>query len=94
VLFIFIFLKIYLFLLERERENEWEGQRVRERERGKLKQTPRLSRSPMRSSIPQPRDHDLSRNQELEAHPTALPRHPKEVLFKDWGVATEGSSPP
>ena len=30
----------------------------------------------MRASIPEPRDHDLSRNQELDVQPTEPPRRP------------------
>ena len=53
-----------------------EGQREREGPKQALQSVP----SPMRGSIPQPWDRDLSGNGESEAQPTEPPRPPVHVL--------------
>ena len=50
------------------------GERCREREN--LKQAPHSVWSLKLGLIPQPWDHDLSRNQDSETQPTESPRHP------------------
>ena len=59
-------------LLEREREGVGEGQR----ERGDVKQAARSARSLMQGLIPQPWDHDLSRNQGSDTQMSEPLRHP------------------
>ena len=50
------------------------GEGQRERKRENLQQAPHSTWSLMQGSIPQPWDHDLSQNQELDAQPTEPPR--------------------
>ncbi|XP_048068548.1 tumor protein p53-inducible nuclear protein 1 isoform X2 [Ursus arctos] len=62
--------------------------RGRGRRRESLKQAPRSAQSQTRGSISQPRDHDLSRNQESDAQPTEPPRRPKrpgKAAYKTHG---------
>ena len=57
----------------------WAGQGQREREN--LEQAPCSAQSMMQGLIPWPWDHDLSRNQELDAQLTESPRGPKMNFF-------------
>ena len=72
----YFFVSVFVFFeTQRERERE------REREEGErnLKQAAHLAWSPMRDSISQLWDHDLSQNQELDTQSTEPPRCP--MLF-------------
>ena len=79
---LFSILCIYVFIcLILEIEHEQGRARGRERKRENLKQALCSAQSPMRGSIPQPWDHDLSQNQESDAQLTEPPRHPKICFF-------------
>ena len=67
-----------LFFYFRESVSGVGEQRESNRENPKL--APHLTWNPMQGSIPQPWDHDLSRNQESDAQTTESPRHPAPVL--------------
>ena len=58
-------------------EGEGEGERKREN----IKQPPHSVQSLTQGLIPRPWDHDLSRNQELDAQPTEPPRHPSVNFY-------------
>ena len=58
------------------------GGREREREKRNFKQAPRSVQNQTWGSIPQPWDHDLSPNQELDAQPTEPPMHPLLKYFR------------
>ena len=62
---------------ERAPARDWE----RGRERENPNQAPRLVQSPMWGSIPGPWDHDVSRNQELDAPASEPPGAPKLLCF-------------
>ena len=66
------FLNIYLFIRETDRERAGGGT-------GENFQT----NSPLRSLIPRPWDHDLSRNQGLDVQSTEPPRCPV-ILVQVW----------
>ena len=53
-----------------------------QRERENRKQAPRSVQSPVRGSIPQPWDHNLSRNQESDTPLTEPPGAPKRANFQ------------
>ena len=57
--------------------------RAVEEERQNLKQAPHSARSPTRGSISRPWNHDLSRNQELDAQLIEPPRHPNNNIIND-----------
>ena len=64
--YIYIYIYIYIYReRERERERVQAGERRKGKEKENLKQAPCSVQSPTQGSIPQPRDHDLSKNQEL-----------------------------
>ena len=67
------------FIFFQEREKAQAGERGRERQRKNPKQAPLSAQSPTQGSIPQPRDHDLSRNQEPDAQPEPLWLPEKQV---------------
>ena len=71
---------MYYFIRERERG--------RERWRENLKQAPHSSQSPTWGSIPQPWDHDLSQNQELDAQSLNHLSHPgsaSTIFYFNYG---------
>ena len=55
--------------------HEQAGERQRERERGNPKQAPSVSAEPDGAQAHEPRDHDLSQDQESDTQPTELPKH-------------------
>ena len=66
----------------RERESTSGGKGQREREKENLEQAVCSAWSPTWGLIPQLWDHELSRNQELDAQPTEPPRCPSLKDFK------------
>jgi len=66
---------------ERERESKHSGAGGRERERENPKQVPCPTQSPTWVLIPQPWNHDLSGNQELDVQPTEPSKHLKLLRF-------------
>ena len=77
LLFWGLFKDLFTYLFERETA----GRRGQGGERKHPKYTPGWVWRPMRGSISQPWDHDLSQNQESDAEPTIPPRHPSCLLF-------------
>ena len=79
------FKTVFFLILEREREGAQAGERVggRERERERERRNLELGvEGATRGSIPKPWDHDLSRNQESDAHPSEPP----------WGSEVTGAN--
>ena len=72
----FLFFVLFFFFRARVRAGRGRGRRTEN-----LKQAPRLVQSPTQGSISQPRDHDLSRNQESDAQLTEPPRCPSPILL-------------
>ena len=76
-------LKKFLFYL-RESMNWGEWQIERESQAGST-----LSTEPDVGLIPQPRDHDLSQNQESDTQPTEPPKCPKREIFNNSTVKVQ-----
>ena len=74
---------------QRDRERR---EREKQRERKNAKQALNSSLSPIQGSIPGPRDHDRSRNQELDVFALREPRR-STVTFTGAGAPERGRVP-